>query len=647
MKSVKQFAESLDIETRWHGGHNENCNHVLCQAGKFSMIYERGNLRHISIGETEFVRMIYSAVRVRDWLTIIPVISDEKVEIKPSSFKISYCASYLSDEINFQAKYSISGNSDNSITFSFEGEALNDFEKNRIGFCVLHPVEGNKGESCTIIHSNGKREDLLFPLVISPRQPFLDIKSMNWKRSGTNCFLDFYGDVFETEDQRNWTDASYKTYCTPLGNPRPELIKNGQKISQKIVFWAEESDCVGSIDNEVIKITVDRNSTHPFPMIGIGQSTRHNKLTEGEIGLIKKVEFDHYRTDICLFNDDWKIKTEEAFRESALLGYRTELALFFDDDFSDQISNLIYLLNSVSHDLAVVLLFHKTAPVIPDILIEQIVPRLKKSLPGVKICCGTNANFVQLNRNRSQSLLCDSISYSIHPQEHASDNLTLIENLQAQSYTVGSTLRFAGNKSIRISPVNIQRRFNANKSNFEELSVGNDFPPQVDTRLMSLFGGCWIAGSLKYLIESGAAAVTLLETVGERGIIQGDYDSRWRDDFQSVKGMMFPVYAVLKYILQYKKSKVAGSRSSHPIKVDSLAFYDGNAIKLILMNFTSVRQQVHIEPVLKQASIRILNDETYPYAVSDEDWLGKTAIIKVHDTGQLSLDPFSITFIEG
>jgi hypothetical protein len=29
------------------------------------------------------------------------------------------------------------------------------------------------------------------------------------------------GDTYETEDQRNWTDASYKTYVRPLPCPGP------------------------------------------------------------------------------------------------------------------------------------------------------------------------------------------------------------------------------------------------------------------------------------------------------------------------------------------------------------------------------------------------------------------------------------------
>ena len=38
------------------------------------------------------------------------------------------------------------------------------------------------------------------------------------------------GDVFETEDQRNWTDASFKTYCPPLRLPFPRPFEDGEEI---------------------------------------------------------------------------------------------------------------------------------------------------------------------------------------------------------------------------------------------------------------------------------------------------------------------------------------------------------------------------------------------------------------------------------
>jgi hypothetical protein len=647
MNSIEEFTASFDAETKWHANHNGNSEQHLCRAGNLNMIYERGSIRHISIGGIEIVRMIYSAVRDREWITIDPVIADETIEINPDSFKIKYKAVYRTDKIDFQAHYTISGSPDNSLTFSFAGEAFNDFEKNRIGFCVLHPIESNMGENCTIIHSNNAIEELQFPFYISPRQPFLDLKSMRWKRSELNCSLDFFGDIFETEDQRNWTDASYKTYCTPLGNPRPARVTKGQKISQKIVFKAYGGEKNVSGNSDVISISIDRKELVPIPMIGVGQSTRNIPVTRNETEIIKKIEFDHYRADIYLFDENWKAKIELAFREAALLGSKLELALFVDDDYMDQIRSLVKFAELGINNLSVIILYHKVALATPDLLVEHSAPFLKKAFPGVNICCGTNANFVQLNRKRPQTLQSDEICYSIHPQEHASDNLTLIENLQAQAYTIESALQFSNSRKIRVSPVNIQRRFNANVSNFEKFSDGYVVPPQVDSRLMSIFGACWIAGSLKYLIESGASAITVLETVGERGIIQGDYDSRWPEDFQSVKGMIFPVYSVLKYILSNKKSNVVVSRSSHPLKVDSLVFCKGESLKIMLLNFTSEFQKVRIESGAKESSIRILSAETYASVVSDEDWLEKVVPKKIKAIEPLLIEPFSVTFVEG
>ena len=48
--------------------------------------------------------------------------------------------------------------------------------------------------------------------------------------------------LFEMEDQRNWTDASYKTYGTPLALPFPAEINVGHKINK----------AVGSADQDII-----------------------------------------------------------------------------------------------------------------------------------------------------------------------------------------------------------------------------------------------------------------------------------------------------------------------------------------------------------------------------------------------------------
>ena len=103
---------------------------------------------------------------------------------------------------------------------------------------------------------------------------------------------------------------------------------------------------------------------------------------------------------------------------------------------------------------------------------------------------------------------------------------------------------------------------------------------------MSLFGACWTAGSLKYLAESGVKGVTYFETTGVRGIYQGDFSSPWPDNFQSISGMLFPVYYVFRYLLKNKKLRLIKSISSHPLKAESLVLSDGTSMKLILANFT-------------------------------------------------------------
>src|SRR3712207_13638 len=47
------------------------------------------------------------------------------------------------------------------------------------------------------------------------------------------------GDTFEMEDQRNWTDASYKTYVRPLALPWPYKLDAGTELEQAVTVTVE------------------------------------------------------------------------------------------------------------------------------------------------------------------------------------------------------------------------------------------------------------------------------------------------------------------------------------------------------------------------------------------------------------------------
>jgi hypothetical protein len=642
-KYNQKIFNNMDPDFVWDGGHDDNSRQTELRAGRLLMIYENGNLRHIKIGQTEVIRMIYSALRDRDWLTIIPVISGEKIDKKPESFTISYSARYLSGDIDFIARYTIEGKN-NSLIFNFEGEALKTFEKKRIGFCVLHPVKHLAGSPCEIKHPGTTKSRGVFPVSVSPHQPFHNIAGMSWEIGGVKCSLDFEGDIFETEDQRNWTDASYKTYCTPL-SLKPVPIIKGDRLSQKVMLRILPDPQEQRSSKDLV-IRLFPEQTLGIPAIGIGRSTRKEALTSWEIDILKTIHFDHYRTDLYLFNPDWHKNAGFALDESRKLGYPLELALFFDEDYSNQVSAFVYWLTVNDPKVSRIIIYHKNAKSPYGHISEQVAPKIRKALPASVISCGTNANFAQLNRNRPETHECDMVCFSVQPQEHASDNLTLIENLEGQAYTVESAKGFAKGKDILVSPVNIQRRFNANIESYENPVPGNSFPPQADSRIMTVFGACWTAGSLKYLSEAGAAAVTFFETAGERGIIQGDFPSKWPQDFPSERGMIFPVFHVFRHVLQDKSFRICKSQSSDPLKVEVLALTNGIQYKLLVSNFTPGYQDIIIPGISPRPTIITLDKKTFQLAVHDHLWLNKAGIKGSGKGERITVSPFSLNYIE-
>jgi hypothetical protein len=617
------------------------------RAGMLEMIYENGNIRYITAGGNELLRMIYPAVRDKNWLTIIPSITSEEISRNAASFRISITCLYKCEDVSFRARYNFTGSDDSSIVLELEGEILEKTIKNRIGFCVLHPIEGCAGNACSITHSSGLTENLKFPENIIPDQAFADIKMMEWTGSGIKCTIEFSGDIFETEDQRNWCDASYKTYSTPLDLPFPVTLEKGHIIKQRIVLRAESTEQIPVSKSEKTVISFFPGILYPFPETGTGRSSRTEPIEDNELIQIRDINFDHYRSDIYLFSENWAETADKSVEEAKRLGYKNELVLFFDENYSEQAELFSKWLQKAEAIPALITILHKNEEVTPKYLADFVGLVLKKIKPDLNICSGTNCNFAELNRGNAA--LNDSlfVTFAIHPQEHASDNNTLVENLKAQQYSVESARKYFPEKKIRVSPVNIQRRFNANISTYEIPANGLSIPPQVDTRLMSLFGACWAAGSFKYLAESGADGITCFETVGERGLLQGNHASRWPEVFRTKPGMVFPVYHFFRWLLNDKSFHVMKSSSSSPLLVEVLTLVNDQKTRMALINYGHLFQSVSMECGIQEPSVYCLEAETFEAATKDPDWILNCKKTSVSDLSALTLSPFSVTFIEG
>ncbi|GJM29582.1 MAG: hypothetical protein DHS20C17_22170 [Cyclobacteriaceae bacterium] len=510
-------------------------------------MYQDGFLRYIRIGNSEVLRMINFMIRDHNWNTINQRITDEVFNLKADGFLVKYICTAEQSEIRYHWVCEIEGHSDSSITFSIQGTAKSRFQRNRIGFTVLHPNQACRGRDVLILHTDGSEEHSSFPELISPHQPFKDIRAMQWKVDHHQVNLEFSGEVFETEDQRNWTDDSYKTYCTPLSLPFPVKIEAGDRIFQKIRL---------SIPNYKSGATSVEYRSHGFsisdavyhlPKIAISRSSEVQNLSEKALDLLNNLGFDHYQVDLILKDDNWKSILEDSLEESRRINTTLALSLFFTNTESE-LGDFLEAAILAKDEIAVINVFDYGDPFTGNRTLECTMDKLKRVFPESSVGAGTNAFFTELNRNRVDHPGLNHLVYSLNPQVHAFDNLSLIENLYAQPDTVATAKSFSGGRPVHISPITLKMRWNPNQTESTEVidSLGN-----ADPRQMSLFGAGWLLGSIQNLIGAEPALISYFETVGAKGIIQNQQPTG-NDDFITHGGALYPMYFVFQFLLQRK-----------------------------------------------------------------------------------------------
>ena len=182
------------------------------KAGTMTVDFDNGAVRYIRIGGIEVLRGISFLLRDENWGTLAAELSDLHIEERGDAFLVTYrarCAD-AKRELLYDAR--IEGRADGSLSFEAVAEPRTDVLTNRTGFIVLHPVDGVAGRPAKILHVDGREERSTFPEVIDPRCPFRDVRALSHEVvPGTWAVCTMEGDSYETEDQRNWSDASYKT----------------------------------------------------------------------------------------------------------------------------------------------------------------------------------------------------------------------------------------------------------------------------------------------------------------------------------------------------------------------------------------------------------------------------------------------------
>ncbi len=582
-------------------------------AGDLSLVYEDGFLRYIHLGDHEVIRMIYFALRDRNWGTIGGEIQDEEIISDTDSFKINYRWVSLNSQFPFTWHVSISGNRDHSILFKIDGQPEKTILKNRAGFCVLHPIAENAGHPCSVTDPSGNLTQGVFPKLISPHQPFKNIRSMQWPLGNMgSASIDFQGDIFEMEDQRNWTDDSYKTYCTPLDLKFPVSLTPESTVHQEILLSVLPNQPIKKkTETPVVEVTygskIDR-----LPGLGISENADGASLGQEELRRLGALKLDHYRVELPLY-DSWQGKFIQRLSEANKLKVAIHVNLLFGQaaDWEDQLKQFLSFMEvHAGSSISALAIFHKNSKTTPDALIRSVVPPIRKHLPGLPIGAGTLAYFTELNRERFDPKPLDFISYSVNPQVHAFDDASLTETLKAQSYTVESAMAYFPNCEIKIAPITLKPRFNPNATS-EEKDIQGTLPSSVDPRQTTLYAANWMLGSIIHLAQVDTAAVSYFEASGWKGVLQGNSPSPLPELMPITPRQIFPVYHVLKFILEKNHHSIIPLKSSQPLSVKGLILQNPREGRFLLANYENKSVKIKFDLKAKKYRLIILEDHHF------------------------------------
>jgi hypothetical protein len=624
---------------------------VPLRAGPLSLIYLDGDLRTLRLGEREVIRRIYVAVRDPNWGTVPGTITNLTMDAQERTFHITYDVSHHQGPIDFTWHGDLHGREDGTITFAMDGVAHSTFRKNRIGFCVLHPM-ACAGEPCRVIHTDGTETQGRFPRQIAPHQPFENIRAISHRvDAGIWARVDFEGDVFEMEDQRNWTDASFKTYSTPLVRPFPVTVETDTKIRQKIIIRLESkpSSRVTSVRHAPLTVRVAEEPIGRLPRLGLGATSRGDPLSKAERDRLKALNLQHLRVDLHLGEPRAIEDLARVTAEAQDLGVGLEAAVFFSGNWVAELAQLRRGLETVHPPIARWLVFDENAATTPRTLIEAVRSHLRAYQPDAPVGGGTNAYFTELNRNRPPVDALDLVAYSLNPQVHAFDDLSLIEAVKTQAVTVASARSFIGNLPVAVSPLTLKPRFNPNATEPDSASDNSELPPQVDVRQMSLLGAVWTMGSLKYLAEAGVDSATYYETTGQRGVIARSEGQTRSEDFPAPPGSVYPLYHVLRWVGEFAGADVLRVTSSERLRADGLALQWENRRRILLANMTWKAATVTIHGLSPKVTLRRLDETTadegmmHPHAfksVKGEQRKTREGILP------LALLPYAITCLD-
>jgi D-apionolactonase len=615
---------------------------VPLRAGRLGADLAGGNLRTITYDGVEVLRGVSFLIRDRDWGTYDPTIEGLTIDQQANGFVVSYRAVCAApDGTSLAIAATISGDQ-GRLTFEAEALSGTGFETNRCGFCILHPIVGLAGSPVTIEHVDGRIDKTELPDLIEPWQPFKDIRAIaHTVLPDVTAECRMEGDTFEMEDQRNWSDASYKTYVRPLALPWPYRIPPGEAVKQRIVLTIDDrrpstSDASQRGGTEPIRLS--RGEKHgPMPGIGLvvtpeeARATLDARWRIADLGVQELL----FHFDPLAGHDAAALQDFAAIAHGHRGTCTLEIAVPCQRPPVVELNEIAAMLREAK--------FRPNALVVSPSVdrkstppgsawpecppLEEVYAAARAAFPDTSLGGGMLSYFTELNRKRVPPGNLDFITHCTNPIVHAADDLSVMQTLEALPFITRSVRAIYGDKPYRIGPSTIPMRQNPYGSRTMDNRDGSRIAmANSDPRHGALFAAAFALGYAASVLPAGLERLTLSALTGPFGLIAGQGEP-------VAEGAARPLFHVVCALAKLAGAEWQECLSSDPTEVIAIAARHGSGENIVLL--------ANLTPRAREIDLSAFAAETSSLTVYDHR-LAERAAPEINADGNLVLSAFSV-----
>jgi D-apionolactonase len=427
------------------------------------------------------------------------------------------------------------------------------------------------------------------------------------------------------EDQRNWSDASYKTYCRPLSRPFPYVVEAGEVIEQRITIALSGTRQLGNTEDQTSLVELDPQwPQERFPAIGLAvEAGWQCGLGEDLAGMRQIV-----RLDLNQSSDTWPIIGSGPL----------DLELVTSDDLAEAQSQLNSLVQSLKaqgvspgHVLALPSAYLKSYQ--PDTIWpsgatpQAVIGAARAAFPNARIGGGMLTNFTEFNRCPPDASLVDYVSHGSAAIVHAADDKSVFQTIETLPQIFASAQAIAPETPYRLGLVSIGMRSNPYGAGLVDNADGTPRTMTADDpRAATLSGAAWMVAGLGATRGFGIEIIALAGPAGPFGILD------------SQTGKLRPSYHVVRALHALQGQRRASLTCANASIHSAAALVDGR-VSAIIANCSADATQLSIPDGARGS---ILDASTEIAAGTDTAWADHAA--KAMDT-TLVLEPYAVAIL--